>query len=165
MLTIRGEIVTGYGLHADPVWRDRANFIIDAPIVDSSGIEFEQLWVRRDSSTELYEVCCIPFFVYNLSLGDRVTVTTTEGGAHHLGEVVERSGRFTFRVFFGEVDLSVQAGVLEDLSKAPLLIERYSPDLIAIDIDGEKSAWRLADYLAESQKNGRLIYEGSRNSD
>ena len=38
---------------------------------------FEQLWARQESA-DLFEICCIPFFVHKLALGD-VVRTDTEG--------------------------------------------------------------------------------------
>jgi hypothetical protein len=53
--------------HLAPVWRERADFILGAIVED--GIS-EQLWARKVDDLQ-FEVCCIPFWVYNISLGDR----------------------------------------------------------------------------------------------
>jgi hypothetical protein len=39
---------------------------MNAPIENSRGMHTEQLWARHDESTNLYEICCIPFFIYDL---------------------------------------------------------------------------------------------------
>lgn len=86
-------------VHDDPVWRDRSDLIIAASIdPGSTGVTTEQLWARREG--DRYEICCIPFFVYDLVLGDTVEVDAD----HLVTEVVERLGRFVFRVHVGEPD-------------------------------------------------------------
>src|SRR5438552_1837267 len=66
-------------VHPSPVWRQRADFIlqmkIDAP---DPTPRYEQLWSRQLGG-ELFEVCCIPFFIYDLSLGDQVRVSDQDG--------------------------------------------------------------------------------------
>lgn len=61
--------------HFNPVWREDANFIIGIEINISSGDDpsWEQLWSRKISENR-FMICCIPFFPYNLSLGDEVFV-------------------------------------------------------------------------------------------
>ena len=83
-------------VHQDPVWRERSNFITAAPIPDGGDIETEQLWARKDDDG--LEICCIPFFVYDLALGD---VVETDDD-YLVRQVVRQSGRFVFRVWFGE---------------------------------------------------------------
>jgi hypothetical protein len=57
-----------YLLHQAPVWRDKADFIINARIedLDDGGVQWwEQLWTRELPGNR-YEVCCIPFGVSDL---------------------------------------------------------------------------------------------------
>ncbi len=83
--------------HTEPVWRSRANFVIAADIASAPDKrEWEQLWARKSADTR-FEICCIPFFVYDLALGDEVETD----GDHVLRRVVKPSGHFTFRVWFG----------------------------------------------------------------
>lgn len=116
-----GREVTGFALHREPVWRERANYIINAPIGDSAHTHTEQLWVRQDMASRLYEICCIPFFLYDVALGDLVSVR-----------------------------------------RARVRVERYSARLVAVDICADDSPQRLADYLAQAQMDGRLVYETGR---
>jgi hypothetical protein len=58
-LVMSGREVTGFALHREPVWRERANYIINAPIGDSAHTHTEQLWVRQDMASRLYEICCM----------------------------------------------------------------------------------------------------------
>ena len=59
-------------IHLNPAWRDRANFIAFVSIeLDEPGERWEQLWARQIANN-LFEICCIPFFAYDLALGDQV---------------------------------------------------------------------------------------------
>src|SRR5947199_5228528 len=81
--------------HSEPVWRERADFIIGARLPEHG--RSEQLWAKKLSKNR-YEICCIPFFLYDLALGDIVETNDD----HDLVGVVQRSGRFVFRVWFGD---------------------------------------------------------------
>ena len=55
-------------IHLEPAWRARANFIIAAEIGGTAlRPEREQLWARQTDEF-CFELCCIPFFVYDLAL-------------------------------------------------------------------------------------------------
>lgn len=84
-------------VHQEPVWRDRSNFVIAAAVPGGGDTETEQLWGRQIDERR-FEICCIPFFVYDLALGD---VVETDGD-YIVERVVEPSGRYVFRVWFGE---------------------------------------------------------------
>ena len=61
-------------VHSDPVWRDRSNFIIATPIEPGeAGVTAERLWARRVDDRH-YQLCCIPFFAYDLALGDVIEI-------------------------------------------------------------------------------------------
>ena len=89
----------------------RADFIIGADIsAYSDDATYEQLWARQlDEKT--FEVCCIPFFIYDLALGDVVETATREHRRYCIDRVVEGSGRFVFRVWFGD-DVGDQASTM-----------------------------------------------------
>jgi len=59
--------------HPNPVWREKANFIIGAQCTNKADKTnaWEQLWSRKVSGN-IFEICCIPFFLYDISLGDEV---------------------------------------------------------------------------------------------
>ena len=87
-------------VHLNPVWREKANFIIGAkcmPRKDSDSRCWEQLWSRQITDNH-FEVCCIPFFVYDLALGDEVETDSN----YLIVQVVKPSGHYTFRVWFGD---------------------------------------------------------------
>lgn len=143
-------------VHQEPIWRDRSNFIIAASIRDGGDVETEQLWARRDDEGH-FEICCIPFFVYDLALGDVV-----ETSADYLVQrVIRQSGRYVFRVWFGESfhPRDEVAGQLKGLGS---LVEWSSPNLLAVDAVDLEHAQMVADFLVQHQDAGHLAYETGR---
>lgn len=80
--------------HQDPVWRERSNFIFGANLAEEN--RWEQLWGRQVGNLQ-FEICCVPFFVYGMALGD---VVETDDDYMSIG-VVKASNRAVFRVWFG----------------------------------------------------------------
>jgi hypothetical protein len=80
--------------HPEPAWREKTNFILRLDLTaDGMPGYFEQVWTRtRDQ--QRFELCCIPFFTYGLSLGD-VVCLTSESGAYR---VESKSGHRTIRI-------------------------------------------------------------------
>lgn len=140
-------------VHRHPAWRDRSNFIIAANIdPGSTGVTTEQLWARQDG--DRYEICCIPFFVYDLALGDVVEVD----GDYVMTLVVEKSGRYVFRVHFSQTG-QAKDEVVERLQAVGALAEWSSNSLVALDAPDESHAREVADFLQEQEDAGRLVYE------
>lgn len=146
--------------HNEPAWRSRANFVIVADIATSpESREWEQLWARKLSDRR-FEICCIPFFAYDLALGDEVE--TDED--HILRRVVRRSGHFTFRVWFGDsTDPGDRARVAEIIRDRGCEHEWSSENLLAIDATPDE-AQAVADSLAALEQHGGLILETGRTS-
>jgi hypothetical protein len=137
-----------FAVHLNPVWRARANFIIDANIESGdSARRYEQLWARKLTG-DGFEICCIPVFAYDLALGDEV-ITRREGERLYVVDrVVKPSGRFTFRVWFGDSpNPGVRDTVIEYLDTPGVLYEWYSPNLLAVDAESEEIAQAVADFL------------------
>jgi hypothetical protein len=141
-------------VHEAPVWRERANFVIGAPLPEEG--RAEQLWARQ-LGDERFEICCIPFFVYDLALGDVVETNAR----FDLVRVIERSGRFVFRIWFDDAFHSRQE-IADALAELEALLEWSSPNLLAVDVEDEVHAQAIADYLAEQERAGRLTYETGR---
>lgn len=143
--------------HSSPVWRDRANFIIGTPLSGSNNeVDSEQLWARRIGERS-FEICCIPFFAYDLALGD-VVETDAE---YSISRRITPSGRFVFRVFF-ESDDSLAEATASALVGLGVLIEWSSPRLLALDCANEASANVVANFLQEREDRGLLLYETGR---
>jgi hypothetical protein len=69
-------------VHPEPVRRDRANFIVRARLPEPG--RAEQLWGRQLDERS-FELCCIPFFLYDVALGDIVATDA----AYEVQQVVE----------------------------------------------------------------------------
>ncbi len=136
--------------HEDPVWRSRSNFIIMAAVDEDK----EQLWARQISE-RTFEICCIPFFVYNLALGD---IVETDAG-YCVTKVVERSGRFVFRVWMQTEEQSFVSSFVKHLEDFGALVERSSAHMIAIDTANEQMAKDVSGWLSQLEVEGRLHYE------
>ena len=81
--------------HAEPAERERTNYILRLDLTaDGMPGEYEQMWMRTDDR-RLYELCCIPFFTYGLSLGDVISLID-DNGAYR---VESKSGHRTMRIF------------------------------------------------------------------
>lgn len=147
--------------HENPVWREKANFIIHAKMDTSDGVlRFEQLWVRQLNNEDThFEICCIPFFLYNLALGDKVSTVPGYGKKYILHEIIEPSGHHTFRVWFKKDDSKSEiAHVLEEMG-CLLEWQTQEGNLLALDVSSDKGIEDLADYLWKREQQGMLIYE------
>jgi hypothetical protein len=144
-------------VHSDPVWRERADFIIAAPLPEEG--RAEQLWTRRLGEPLLFEICCIPFFLYDVALGD---VVQTDAG-YELAGVVEPSGRFVFRAWFGD-SFHPRQEIAEQLGDIGALLEWSSTNLLAVDAADAQEAQIVADFLSDQEVRGQLKYETGRSA-
>lgn len=150
-------------VHLNPVRRDRADFIINANI-EAEGLprRFEQLWVRRLDERR-FELCCIPFFIYDLALGDELETTSQGDREHILARVVRPSGGYTFRAWFGDSSHArARDEVIDALCDLGSEFEWHSGDLLAIDAADDLRAQDVADFLREREQLGHLVYETGR---
>jgi len=148
-------------VHQEPVWRDRSNFIINAELRESDRPrKFEQLFARQLDDAR-FEVCCIPFFLFDVALGDVVTTSPKGDRKYVLEKVVQPSGRYVFRVWFGE-SFFPRDEVAEAAQGLGSLIEWSSRNLLAIDAVDAEHAQLVADFLAEHERESHLIYETGR---
>jgi len=145
--------------HNEPVWGQRANFVIAADIsAKPDKPEWEQLWARLVGDNR-FEICCIPFFVYNLSLGDEVEVDEN----HVFCRVVQDSGHYTFRAWFGESkDPPERDQLVQWLRGKGCDYEWSSENLLAIDAPNHDIAQEAADFLADLETQGRITFETGR---
>lgn len=145
-------------VHPEPIWRDRSNFIItgELPVGDSPH-DTEQLWARRVSG-DTFELCCIPFFLYDVALGDVVATRPAGDRRYVLNRVIRPSGRYVFRVWFGATPYP-RDEIATDLEELGALLEWSSDNMVAVDAPSIARAQPIADYLLDAQQNGRLMYE------
>lgn len=79
--------------HDHPAARSRTNYIIRLSLAaDGLPGRYEQMWSRTEDKVN-FELCCIPFFTYGLSLGDVVRMTAGDGQY----EIVSKAGHRTIR--------------------------------------------------------------------
>lgn len=145
-----------FSVHPEPVWRDRSNFIINAPLPEPG--RFEQLWCRQVTDNS-FEVCCIPFFLYDVALGDVVETRDDADRQYVMSRVVEPSGRYVFRVHFERPMLQNRGDTVVRLNKMGALLEWSSPSLLAVDARDAAHGQGIAEFLAERETEGQLIYE------
>lgn len=142
-------------VHGDPIWRDRSDFIIATEIdPGDTGITIEQLWARKIDDHH-FELCCIPFFAYDLALGDLVEVDSD----YLVRRVSRPAGRHVFRVHFSRANLRYRDDVILELAERGALVERSSPRMFAVDARDAPHAQQIADYLEAQERQERLIYE------
>lgn len=149
-----------FSTHLDPVWRERANFIINAPLAEVG--RFEQLWTRRVGDNQ-FEICCIPFFLYDLALGDVVETVAQGDRQFVLNRVVSKSGRIVFRAYFERRQYRHRDATVKALNAVGALIEWSSPSLLAIDVEGS-AAQDVADLLEDLEQEEKLVYETGRSA-
>ncbi len=151
----------GFIVHTEPVWRHRANFVINAELSEKDKpYRFEQLWARQLGGNS-FEICCIPFFIYDLSLGDVVRTVAKGDRKYVVDQVVRPSGRHTFRIWFGHSSGS-RNEIAAELSERGALIEWSSRNLLAVDVADAVRAQQIADYLAEREQADELTCEAGR---
>jgi hypothetical protein len=153
-----------FAVHLAPVWRAQANALIHADIAEHGGRRrWEQLWAKRLPGNR-FQLCCIPFFVYDLALGDEVATSPAPEDmlAHVVREVTRRSGHLTFRVWFGKsAQATARDEVLAEIKRLGCEAEWYSRNLLAINAPTDKGPY-LAEYLSSHEQAGNWEYETGR---
>lgn len=145
--------------HTDPVWRSKANFIIAADISCGAGPkQWEQLWARQIDEHR-FEICCIPFFVYDLALGDEVETDSD----NVISQIIRPSGSYTFRVWFGEAnDPSCRETLPTKLIRLGSELEWASPNLLGVSASNDELANEGAAMLGRCVEDQKIVYETGR---
>lgn len=144
--------------HQSPVWRDEANFIIVAKLEEG---RWEQLWARQKADN-VFKLCCIPFFAYNMALGDEVETSDTPEKRYVISRVTNPSGHLTFRVWFKGDDWKIQEELETQAKALGCQAERSSEHLLAFDAPDVQTAQLFADRLAAKAQAGEIVYETGR---
>jgi hypothetical protein len=148
-----GKIAT----HSDPVWRERANYIIRADLSPHGLADsFEQLWTYTDDQ-RAFQLCCIPFFTYGLALGDVVRWDQPTSSV----AVEKKSGRRVIRVAFTDRDQAEakHADLHGQFVHAGCLVEFSSDGYAAIDIANPEQAQAITGLLAAQAERSTLTWE------
>lgn len=148
----------GRALHLEPIWRNRSDSVVVAELGEfGKPNQVEHLWARWVGQDE-YEICCIPFFVYDLSLGDVVQARPDRGHGRLITGVRGRSGHVTFRLWFGESHAD-QEPSLQRLEEMGALLERSSVHLVAVDAPDDRIGVLVLRVLTSLQDAGTLMFE------
>ncbi|MFI5676912.1 DUF4265 domain-containing protein [Streptomyces cellulosae] len=121
--------------------------------------EQEQMWLRP-LAEDRFEVCCIPFRVYGMALGDAVRLH----GGRFVENVVASSGRLVFRVFFAEPRPPVTGGdsrdaLREAISSGGFLAEWSGDRHVAVDIPEGADPSRLFSSVEQEVQNESAFWE------
>ncbi|MDF2440377.1 MAG: hypothetical protein JWN98_1361 [Abditibacteriota bacterium] len=147
--------------HPEPVWRDKANYTLIMKIDSEDDVlRHEELWARQ-MSDEHFQICCIPFFIYDIHLGDVVQIRP-HNGKNLVQGVLEPSGHHTFRVWFTSFNQAVRSDVLAEVKQLGCLTEWFSDQLLAVDAADDAIAVQVAQMLEERTERGELDYETGR---
>lgn len=149
-----------FSTHAEPAWRERANFVINAKLPEEG--RFEQLWARQ-LTEDTFELCCIPFFPYDIALGDVVQTHEVFGRKYMLDRVIRPSGHYVFRVHFSSA-AQPKDDVADQLAEMGAVLEWSSRSLLAVDALDDEHAQRIADFLQAREDLGQLLYETGRSA-
>jgi hypothetical protein len=131
--------MTKIATHSNPVRRAAPSFMLRAVVEDVGGGEsFEQLWTERVAE-DRFELCCIPFFAYDMALGDVVRAEAATGFV--IQSVVQRSGNGVVRVAVKRPeDINAVHLRLHDLlGRLEYLCEWFSPGYVAVSLEPGRS--------------------------
>jgi Domain of unknown function (DUF4265) len=145
--------------HDEPAARGRANYVVRLGLTaDGMPGHYEQVWTRTDDGQK-HEVCCIPFFVYGLSLGD-VIRTIAPDGAYR---VESKGGHRTIRVAFpDEADAHTRHEDLHGaLARIGVLTEfrGHARGYCAVDIVDQVQADAVTAVLGPLGEAGTVMWE------
>lgn len=116
----------------------------------------ESLWVLP-MGEGLFQVDNIPFFAWDLALGD-VVAAEPEEGAWRFKKVVRRSGHATLRLII--YDVAEVPAVIDRFSKLGCLSERsHIPGLIALDVPPSTPWSEVRRLLNEGEAEERWGHE------
>jgi len=145
--------------HLSPAWQTKADYLVHGRIEEGINKKWEQLWAK-DLKNGKYEICCIPFCIYDLALGDHVEINNK----NTLGNVIKRSGNWTIRAWFGEIsddqqDEEKTAVINKVRNQLGCLVEWQSARMLAINVASNETAKDVVQYLKEKQDHGDMVYE------
>jgi hypothetical protein len=135
--------------HPNPVYRPAPSFMLRAALDEvGAGDNFEQLWTKRVGE-DIFEVCCIPFFAYDLALGDVVQADAETG--YVIRSVVRRSGNGVVRVAVKrpeDVD-AVHLRLHDLLGRLEYLCEWFAPGYVSVSLESGRSHEEFLNGLAD----------------
>lgn len=153
-----------YVSHEAPAWRGEKNGLamVDLAPFDLRGM-LEQLWLREADEEGGYEICCIPFYVYGLALGDVVG----KGESETVSRLISKSGRRVFRVLFTEPRplTDSRSALRRVVDSAGLLSEWNGERHVAIDVPDISVIQPVLESIQGEVQGGTAFWEWSDSRD
>ena len=145
--------------HDGPAARSRTNYIQRLSLgADGLPGRYEQVWTRTEDNVN-FELCCIPFFTHDLSLGDVVRKTTDDGEY----EIISKAGHRTIRFAIQDEKFRHQGydSLHASIASAGCLAEFHGHMLGygAIDIVDERQSESVRALLSPLAEQGLLMWE------
>lgn len=145
-------------VHLSPAWRDKANFLLFGPIELEGEARWEQVWARQVADNE-FELCCVPFFLYDLSIGDVVETATRAGRRFVISNRLKVSGLRTLRIWYSaEASADDKERMLKQLRETGAPSEWHSERLLAFACASAELP-RFSTILGAEQESGILKFE------
>jgi hypothetical protein len=130
----------------------------------AQSVKWEGLLARRLSGKRA-RICAVPFWVYDVNLGDEVALMDSAEGASVVTGVVVDGGNHTFRVRFEHAaDDDVRwRELMVELEPFDCWFDVRSPGFLAVSAP-PAHAQPVADYLDERERRGELRFETGRSA-
>jgi hypothetical protein len=154
--------VAGDKLHYFPAWGGKADSIVQVAYEFDGQRRWEHLPARRIDDGR-YEICCIPFFVHGVALGDEVSTSGSQADAVFV-EVSRRSGYFVYRLWLEESGEAAVRTLLESLASEVLdahgcEFEQYSKRFHSIAAPSLSAAEHVVAWLRRKENDGLIDWE------
>lgn len=151
-----------YKIHYHPVWKKIADSIINASVEnEAKRTVYESLWAKKNQDG-LYEICCIPYFIYDLALGDIIEADLDERGKLLYKKVFQHSGNKTIWVQFNNAKRDDLNRVLEKVIKFDCLYEGYNERFLAFNANSDEQLTSVISSLSNEIKIGLIEYSSNR---
>ncbi len=145
-------------VHESPARRSKSNYIarVDLSPFGFDG-EMEQLWLERLDG-ESFELCCIPFRVYGMALGDLVSVS---GDGTTVTGVIRRSGGRVLRVLLvpGEALKAGSNEIKREVEKLGLISEWSGDRHVAVDVPSVADISSLIGVVERGEAESIMFWE------
>ncbi|MBK7708314.1 MAG: DUF4265 domain-containing protein [Acidobacteria bacterium] len=107
----------------------------------------------------MFEICCIPFFVYDLALGDLVTTASINGKNYVIDDRLKESNLKIFRIWLA--DAAQLPDIILELKRLGAIVEMRGSDsrLLAIAVEAGETTDNLRNVLSEWEASTLLTFE------
>jgi hypothetical protein len=144
-------------MHFYPVWQERADMLLFATL-EPERHALELLWGRQLEGHE-FEICCIPFYVSGLALGDVVATEPGDEQPNRIHRVVKPSGHVTFYIRLdSSATPDVQERIVSELAEQSCWLEWVGPQLLAVSAPMQAQAQSAMQLLSQERERGHVSY-------